>query len=425
MHMKLAVEPLISLCDRKIRISVSGLPPSGKVRLGASMRFPWAGSVLYESFAWFTADSAGNVDVSKQKPDSGTYDFVDGMGPIISMRSADKNAIKKIGRGISVDRSLFIDFTAECDGARECVRVERFFMAPGMKVLGISDEFVGELYHTENSGARTIVFIGGSGSGLAVNSILCAAMAAHGFNVLSLPFFGEGGLPKSLSAVPLEYFERAFAWLEKNPITRCKEIQILCMSKGAEVGLILASRNPNITKVAAIAPHAYCFQGISFRNESSWTYQGKSLPYVGGKWGTLIGHAIGCVVRNEPFTLTYGFKKWLKAAKNKDHARIPVENARADFLFLVGKQNGIWNSHEGCVEIMNTLRKNNYPHKYDLVVYDDAGESFYAPYVIPICETRLTLAPRLVLFQGGTFEGNARAQVDAWGRILQFFGAEE
>jgi hypothetical protein len=419
--MKLAIEPLVSLCDRKTHISVSGLPPFGKVKISSSMRLPWAKSLLYESFAWFTADSAGNVDLQKQKPDSGSYDFVDGMGLIASLRSRDKNAVKKIGRNLSVNESMFIDVTAECEQGKESTRMERRFMADGMKSLRISDEFVGELFYKEKSSNKTIVFLGGSGSGLSVNAPFACLLASHGFNVLSVPFFGEKGLPPHLSAIPLEYFERVFSWLEKNPITNCKEIEILCMSKGAEVGLILASRHPNITRVAAIAPHAYCFQGIGFKNESSWTYRGKSLPYIRGKWSTLIGHAIGCMFKNEPFTLTYCFKKWLNAAKNKESARIPVENANADFLFLVGKQNGIWNSYDGCVEIMNTLRKNNYPRKYDLVVYDDAGESFYAPYVIPIYETRLKLAPRLVLSQGGTFEGNAFAQRDAWEKIIAFF----
>ena len=73
------------------------------------MCLPWAKSVAYESFAWFTADSTGHVDLSKQKPDTGTYDFVDSMGPILSMQSKDKNAIKKIGQNISVNESIFIE----------------------------------------------------------------------------------------------------------------------------------------------------------------------------------------------------------------------------------------------------------------------------------------------------------------------------
>jgi hypothetical protein len=71
--MKLQIQPLTALADKKVSISISGLPPLDKVKIGASMRLPWAKDVLYESFAWFTADSTGHVDLSKQKPDSGTW----------------------------------------------------------------------------------------------------------------------------------------------------------------------------------------------------------------------------------------------------------------------------------------------------------------------------------------------------------------
>jgi hypothetical protein len=71
--MKLQIQPLTALADKKVSISISGLPPLDKVKISASMRLPWAKDVLYESFAWFTADSTGHVDLSKQKPDSGTW----------------------------------------------------------------------------------------------------------------------------------------------------------------------------------------------------------------------------------------------------------------------------------------------------------------------------------------------------------------
>jgi hypothetical protein len=71
--MKLQIQPLTALADEKVNISISELLPLGKVKVSASMRLPWAKDVPYESFAWFTADSTGHVDLSKQKPDSGTW----------------------------------------------------------------------------------------------------------------------------------------------------------------------------------------------------------------------------------------------------------------------------------------------------------------------------------------------------------------
>jgi dienelactone hydrolase len=99
-----------------------------------------------------------------------------------------------------------------------------------------------------------------------------------------------------------------------------------------------------------------------------------------------------------------------------------VENAKADLLMFAGKQDNIWNTHDGCVEIVNALMKADYPYKYELIAYEDAGHPFYAPYIIPntIYEP-MRIAPRLSAFTGGTLAGNNEAVVDSWEKTLRFF----
>jgi len=419
--MKLQIQPVAALCDERVSIRVSELPPLGKVRINASMCFPWADDVPFESFAWFTADSTGVVDLSKQKPDSGTYDFIDSMGLIVSMKSQDPKAIEKIVQNISVSQSMFIDIVAECGQDRVNVKIERFFMTRDIKRQRISDEFVGDFFYSENANPQTIVWCGGSGSNLDVNSPIAAVLASRGFNVLAVAYFGEKGIPAELSEIPLEYFERVFAWLSENPITSGKEVWILGMSKGAELALILASRYPFITKMALFAPHAYCFQGIAFKNVSSWTYEGKSLPFIQLKNRWIFASMISGFIKNRPFQFTDTYLKGLRVAQNKEAARIKIENAQADLLLFTSKQCGMWNTFDGSVDIMNTLREHNYPHRYDLVVYEDAGEPYNVPYVFPVGVTTMKMAPRLVLSMGGTLQGNAHARTDSWERAIQFF----
>jgi hypothetical protein len=418
--MELAVEPVVAMCDEKVAISISGLPPGGRVKLEASMRLPWAQSVEFESSAWYIAGADGLVDPGKQKPDSGSYDEADGMGLLGSMTSRDKRALAKIGRNISVDNSLFIDVTAQRGGDKAGVRLERKFLAEGIRRLRIDDGFKGELFHPEKLAGQTVVFLGGSGSGLAVNSPYAALLAAHGFNVLSVAYFGERGLPAKLSAIPLEYFDRVFAWLGGNPATRGTEISLLAVSKGAELALILASRLPFIRKVAALGPHAYCFQGLAYRNVSSWAYGGKSLPFIRLKNGVALADVLKCFFKNKPFGFTHTYEKCLEAANNKEAARIKVENAKADLLLLTTTQCNMWNSYSGCLVIMDALRKSHYPHRYDLVVYENAGEPYFPPYVIPYGDAKLKIAPRLTLWLGGTAKGNARAQADSCERAVRF-----
>ncbi|MGB7569830.1 MAG: alpha/beta fold hydrolase [Chitinivibrionales bacterium] len=419
--MKLSAAPTKALCDEKISISISDLPPSGKVTLKASMRFPWAKSVLFESLACFTANSEGKVDLARQKPISGSYDFIDSMGLIVSMKPKNAKEFNKVGQNISVDNGLFIDIIAQCDKVESKVTLERLFMTREVKQLKISDAFVGELFYTENPENKTVMWLGGSGSNLAINSPIAALLASHGFNVLSLPYFGEKGLPAKLSGIPLEYFDRAFNWLKNNEITGGKEVYVLGMSKGAELSLILALRHPSIKKMVLWAPNAYCFQGIALKNVSSWTSEGNPLPYIRIKNRWIVSDLIKCIVKNEPFGFMHTYKKALNIAKNKDAARIKVENANADLLILTNPKNNIWNSYDGCTLIMETLRRSNYRHKYDMVVYDDAGETFYAPYIIPYGDAKIKIAPRLTFSLGGTLKGNAHLQVDSWAKTIDFF----
>lgn len=418
--MKLQIEPLVALCDEKINICVSELPPYGKVRVSASMCLPWAENTKFESFAWFTADSHGNVDLSKQKPDSGTYDYIDTMGLIVSMKMVS-GKFKDIVQNISVNNSLFIDIVVECEKDRACAKLERLFKIPEVKNLKITDEFVGELFYTENVKNITIVALGGSDGNKDALSLISAPLASHGFNVLSLAYFNDKGLPKKLAEIPLEYFERVFQWLEKNPITKGTDIYVHGTSKGGELALLLASRHPIIKKVVAVAPHAYCFQGLNYRNVSSWSYEGKAMPFIRLKYRVFFKDMIDCFIKNKPFGYTNTYKTGVDAATNKETARIKVENAKAEILLIAGKKDNIWNAYDGCVEIMDTLERHNYKYNYNLLAYENAGHPFPLPYIIPVGVTAsMRLAPRLTFSSGGTLEGNAHIQADSWEKTIEF-----
>jgi esterase/lipase len=317
---------------------------------------------------------------------------------------------------------MAIDILAECGQERASAKLERLFKTPEIKSQRISDEFVGEFFYSDNPSNKTVVWLGGSGSGLAVNAPIAAALASHGFNVLAVAYFGEKGLPPQLSRIPLEYFEKVFAWLANNPLTAGKEIQVLGMSKGAEVALLLASRYPIITRMALFAPHAYCFQGIAFKDESSWTYAGEDLPYIRLRNRWVYANMLRGFIKNEPFEFASVYSKGLAVAENKEEARIKIENAHADLLLITTKECGMWNTYDGCIQIMDTLRKHNYPQAYELVVYENAGEPYYVPYVFPAGESSLQMAPRLVLSTGGTLEGNAHAKAGAWEKAIAFLG---
>jgi pimeloyl-ACP methyl ester carboxylesterase len=421
--MKLHLQPLVAACDERINVRVTGVPPFGKIEIATSMTFPWAKGVEYESQSAFTADANGALDLSKQIPDSGSYDFIDSMGPFVSMKRV-RGDFKDAFKNVSVDQSMFINVVAECGQERSWDRVERRLMSPGLRSQRVTGEFVGELFYRENRHDKTVIFLGGS-SNEDLSTILppAALLASHGFNVLALSFFGEKGLNSALAEVPLEYFERVFAWLQTSPITACDELYVYGGSIGAVLALVLTSRYPIITKVVAVNPIAWCFQGLAPKRVSLWTYGGKSLPFIKFAWLPSIRYLFGCIFGNKPFGFAYMYRKSLEVAGNREEARIKVENSNADILLFGGQKDGWWDTHEACLTITAELATHSYQHAYEYVTYEDGGHACYAPFVIPVDEfsAPFKIAPRLVLSEGVTREANAHMLEDSWSRAIQFF----
>jgi pimeloyl-ACP methyl ester carboxylesterase len=420
--MNLLAHPSTALCDERIEIRISDLPAFAKVEIAASMRFPWTETVKYESHTSFTSDQNGTLDLSKQRPDSGSYEFIDSMGPIVSMKRVTGD-FKAVLKTVSVDNSIVIDLKAACGPDIASLRLERQLISPGIRSERISGPFVGELFHNDSHNHRTVIFLGGSS-----NEDLCtilppaALMASHGFNVLALSFFGEKGLNSQLAEVPLEYFETVFSWLEQSPITACKEIYVYGASIGGVLALLLASRYPTITKVVAVNPLAWCFQGLTPKRVSLWTYQGKSLPFIRFAWLPTLRYMASCILRNRPLGFAYMYRKSLEVAHNKEEARIRLENANADILLFGGQRDGWWDSHDACLAITAELARHEYQHTYEYVAYKDGGHACYAPFVIPVDEftSPLKLAPRLVLSEGVSREATAYMLEDSWERAIEF-----
>ncbi|URJ45597.1 acyl-CoA thioester hydrolase/BAAT C-terminal domain-containing protein [Paenibacillus polymyxa] len=111
----------------------------------------------------------------------------------------------------------------------------------------------------------------------------------------------------------------------------------------------------------------------------------------------------------------------MERARNKEEARIKIENANANLLLISDHQDNIWNTHEACVEIMSILKKNNYKYKYNLLDYKDLGHSLPLPFIIPLSETLNLKMGGGVFTCGGTLKGNSFGQSDSWQKTIEFF----
>jgi len=212
-----------------------------------------------------------------------------------------------------------------------------------------------------------IVLLGGAQGGLVTAKNRIEPLVASGYCVLRVAYFKAEGLPGELISVPLEFYDAAKAWLAGDPRVVRGGLALLGSSKGGELALLLASRDPYIRCVVGIVPASHVFQGIAARphSNSSWSSQGKDLPFVPYQLGSALFRAVATGEFRDVYrdALT-------GAGPGAQAARIPVEKINGAVLLLSGARDEIWPSTEMCDGIIRTLRQEQFPHPFRHVVYD-------------------------------------------------------
>jgi dienelactone hydrolase len=92
------------------------------------------------------------------------------------------------------------------------------------------------LFHPAGDGPwRAVMQLGGAEGGMHQDD--AALLAAHGFTVLALAYFGMPGLPPTLRSIPVEYFGRSLDYLRAHPKVTPGGITVMGVSKGSEAAL--------------------------------------------------------------------------------------------------------------------------------------------------------------------------------------------
>lgn len=255
-----------------------------------------------------------------------------------------------------------------------------------------------------------MIVLGGSEGGLAAPvSEEAAALAAQGYVVLQLAYFGLPGLPQSLQLIPVEYFERAVAWLQKQPHVDARRIGIMGTSVGGEAALLVASHDPSITAVIAAVPSGIVWQGIGpwgMRNPaSSFSLHGRplpDLPYRVAESGTVFDRYAG----------------GLGAISQHRRALIPIQAIDGPVMLVCGGRDVVWPSCPLAREAARRLRAAGFPHAVVLRAFPKAGHAVFGP-----PEPAGSEAYRDLGALGGTAAENERAREKVWPEALAFLAA--
>ncbi|MEL6528952.1 MAG: acyl-CoA thioester hydrolase/BAAT C-terminal domain-containing protein [Pseudomonadota bacterium] len=269
-------------------------------------------------------------------------------------------------------------------------------------------------YPGSGDGPRpALLLLGGSEGGLKdYRNEIGRQLAAEGYSVIYPGYFETREDNRSFDMVPLETFDSALAWLASREDIDADRIGVIGHSKGAEGGLLVASRHPEVKAVVAAMPSDVVWQGFDFYSadfdpSSSWSANGEPLPYVEyilPPWYEWI--------TGGPDTITEMYRTSWDARDQYPEAEIPVDRVEAPILMVCGGQDTIWH---GCDMARSIVAR---APNTQLLTYDDAGHwAFGVP-------TGLTAEDQESLGTiGGTAETDLAAREDQWPQILDFLAS--
>ncbi|HET7480921.1 MAG TPA: alpha/beta fold hydrolase [Rubrobacteraceae bacterium] len=282
---------------------------------------------------------------------------------------------------------------------------------------------VGALFHPPSSAAHpAVVALGGAGGGLSEGG--ARTLASEGFAALALAYFGTGSLPEDLVEIPLEYFERAIAWLKAQPAADADRVAVVGNSKGGELALLLGATYPEeIRAVVGYAPSGVVWQGNSFDREvyhwgprSPWSLRGDPVPFAG-----LPGPRVSEMVRlaesyfdGQLISLRPFYERALEDEASVAAASIAVEKIEAPVLLVSGADDRLWPSTRLSEMVMARLDAHGHPFSREHLRYEGAGHLISLPGYVPA----RSWANRFEL--GGSREANEFANADSWTKVLGF-----
>lgn len=279
---------------------------------------------------------------------------------------------------------------------------------PGPRGIRINRDGIFANYFPGKGGAKRpgVLLLAGSEAGLGFGTVRIAqALAAEGFSILQLCYFGCPDLPPKLVNVPLETFSAGLDWLKRQPDIDGTRIAILGGSKGAEAALLTASRASGIKAVIATQPSSVVWPGIAYSDtiQPGWTEKGNTLPYL--------------PYANVPIAQGNLFARYDGAMPSlPEHADavIRVERIDAPILLVCGEADTLWPSCKMADQIA-LRRKQAGKSAPEILRYPDAGHEVFG---LPIDASDPHYAHLGGL--GGTPAGIAAAHADDWPKTVAF-----
>ncbi len=390
------VEASVARYSDPIRVVVEGLEPGAEARLDFEQG----------SYAVFAADVDGSIDTGRDALE-GTWTIADIDGPLWSAPASD-TYVPDVG--VEVSDPVTGDVLGSGTIHRRSVtdEVDATPIAQGTRV--------GLLARPAGATGKhpAILVFGGSEGGSSTGEFFAYYLAQLGYVSFGVAYFGEQGLPSTLTRVPLETLEDDLDFLASQPDVDPERIAVIGGSRGGELALLLGAHFPErVHAVVAQIPSGYVWGSTSSYTDPAWTFGGVDLPFVPNSDAQpeqyILNGAVHYVSRNV-------FFEDIAAASPEalDLATTRVEDTAGPILFLAGEDDKLWPSCDLSQVAWDRLEASGHveAHGDELHCFPEAGHWIAFPPGSSTMESSAYYEPAVHGYMdvGGTPEGIARAE---------------
>ncbi|XP_031419984.1 acyl-CoA thioesterase 19 [Clupea harengus] len=409
----IVVRPSRCIVDEKFLVLVQNLPPGLAVTVHALIHSE--DDDFWEAFGHYISDDRGCVNVAKDASIGGSYDGVEPMGllwsmkPIPGSRPGLRLRKKEVHTPLVVNISVYQGHMNERfkdTRALACAVAERWYMAPGVQRVGITTNGLkGTLFLPPGAGPFPgLLDLWGGGGGLV--EYRSALLASHGYVSLALDYMTPKTSGNGTQHVGNDYFEAAFRLLQEHPQVCGDRIAMLGLSFGTSVALGMAVYSP------VIKPK--CLVSVS----------GSHVMPVNGSLSDVFAE-----IKKNAHNTRHDeenriiWRDLLLPIPDDPSKKVDVGRIQCPVLLLVGEDDQNWPASESAEDMRQMMEKAGNSHLLTIASYPGTGHLIEPPYSPHIRASNFMVAQartKVIVLWGGQTVPHSKAQEDAWQKTLVF-----